>query len=147
MIIKCVKWRFPSLRHLEEGTFCTKKKKLKHLQNSYLPTSGLQNKYFHRPSVKNQKTEVVFFHVPFDLEVTSFLEMCVSKKLWHSVLSNMRHTKCAFWCESRRCAQLLHHPECACNGLFDKIVYFKLCAFWMIRPVGNVLFRWGLKEF
>ena len=35
----------------------------------------------------------------------------------------------------------------ACKGKFFKIVYWKKCAFWMIRPIWNVLFRWRLKEF
>ena len=42
------------------------------------------------------KNKSCFLPVRFDLELTSFLEICVRKKLWRSVLSNMRDTKCAF---------------------------------------------------
>ena len=42
------------------------------------------------------KNKTCFLPVRFDLELTSFLEICVGKKLWCSVFSNMRDTNCAF---------------------------------------------------
>ena len=39
------------------------------------------------------KNRSCFLPARFDLELTSFLEICVHKKLWRSVLSNMRDTK------------------------------------------------------
>ena len=56
------------------------------------------------PCSHQSKTKNISYFLPvhFDLELTSFFEICFCKKLWYSVLNNMHDTKYMFWHESLR---------------------------------------------
>ena len=99
------------------------------------------------PAVSQKpKREVLFFlsTLHFDLEFTSYLEICVHKKLWHSVFSNMRNTKCAFDAKIEGA-----HSFGIILNVLAKVNFTKTekVSFWMIRPIGIVLFKWELNEF
>ena len=84
-----------SLVYLQEGILCMKNQ-LKHLKNPIVSQIlGNKIKIFtsHQSKAKNRSC---FLPVRFDRELTSFLEICVRKRLRRSVLSNMGDTKCAF---------------------------------------------------
>ena len=93
----------------------------------------------HQSKTKNKSC---FLPVCFDLWLTSFLDICVCKKRWRSVLSNMRDIKCAF-CRERGMGA--SSWMCLQRVILQNYVREK-CAFSMM-PKWNVLFRWGLKEF
>ena len=144
MIKKYVRWWFSSLVYLLEGILRTKNQ-LKHLQNPII-SQILGNKSIFSPAMSQKpKTRSCFLPVRFDLELTSFLEICVCQKLWGSVLSNRRVLMQNLKARSPRTA--LASSWMSLQRLFYKIVYWKKCAFWLIRPIESVLFRWGLKEF
>ena len=65
---------------------------------------------------------------------TSF-EICIHKKLSRSV----RDKKCVFWVETRKSKV---HTALASSWMCQQFsVYWKKCAFWMIRSLGTVLWE------
>ena len=94
--------------------------------------------------MKNPKQKLFSFCLLWSWIEVIFGNLCPQEAL---AISNLHDTKCTFWRKNRRCAQLWHYPERACKDQFYKLVCWKKCAFWTIRPEGNVLFRWGLKDF
>ena len=76
------------LMYSQKGMLFTKKNQLHHLQKSYYwPNIRYQNQYFHQLSVEKNKIRSCFLHVYCDFELTSFLEICFSKKLGTACLA------------------------------------------------------------
>ena len=100
------------------------KNQLNRLQNPIISQIlGIQNQYFHQPSVKNQKQKL--------------FSSCLLWPWIDIILGNLhlqefgqrikQHARCKtrILRESQRRAQLWHHPERECKGYFYKIEYLR----------------------
>ena len=104
-------------------------------KSTYASQKILQNQYFHKPSVKNQNKSC-FLPLYFDLGLTSFLDICVRKKLWRTVLSNMRDIKWRKGGWGRIDLFLFNSPRLALSWMCLKRFIFPNCV------LESVLFEW-----
>ena len=94
----------------------------------------------HQSKTKNKSC---FLPVCFDLWFTSFLDICVCKEaLAQHIEQHARYKMPILPRKGKGCIKLASSWMCL-QRLILLIMYWRKCAFWMIRPIWNVLFRWG----
>ena len=145
MLKRGVKWQLLFTLVFTGTYILSTKNQLGHLKKSYYQPNFVSTaKSIFSPAVKSKtKNKSSSLPVCFDLGLTSFLVICIRRKLRRSILSKIYESaRSDAKGEGTHRFGIIQHPEWACKCLISKIVYWKKSAFWMIRPLWNVLLSW-----